>query len=227
YDITIVDTAINGNNPDHLTDSVRKDVQEKIIDTTKSITDKNSVTKNHVAVSITFSHPIPPNPAGTAQDTDYLYQDPNGDLYRYNFGFSILNQFPFIVQIAGGNVDVGWVLAAKLTSSVGTKWVAKTDTVIISGGLSIYLLSEGEMMADTSFVLGTQTIKTRHARNTVTATALGGAPVGETATVILDSYYSTDINAVVCDFFRHVTLIGSQYSKQAQGTFKVMTSYTP
>jgi hypothetical protein len=220
YDIFVVDTADkNGSNPDHRLDGTRINVQEIVIDTGITYPSAGIDIKSHVASITTYM------PAPTPNETNYLSQDPNGDLYRYNFGFSILNQFPYLVQIVGGNVDEGWVLAAKLTSAVGTKWVAKIDTILISAGFAVNLLSQGEMMADTSFVVGSQTIKTRHARNTVTATALGGAPVGESALVIIDSYYSTDINAVVCDFFRHVSLFGSQYNQQAQGKYKTMTSH--
>jgi hypothetical protein len=80
-------------------------------------------------------------------------------------------------------------------------------------------------MADTTFIVGTETIKAHHARNTVTATALGGAPTGQSGKAIIDSYYSTDINAAIEDFYRHVTLTGHPLSQQAQGKFKIMTSH--
>lgn len=224
YDIFLVDTAKNGNNADHinLTDSVKKNIEEKIIDTTRSLTDKNGITKNHVAVIVTYT-----NPPGSSQDTNYFYQDPNGDLYRYNFGFSILNQFTYLTQAIGSNVDVGWVLAAKMASAEGTTWVARTDSVLIQSlGIWVYLSSQGQMMADTSFLVGTETIKARHSRNTVTATAAGGASTGgESGIVMIDSYYSAAINAVVEDFFRHVTLSGSLLKQQAQGKFKILTTH--
>ena len=78
------------------------------------------------------------------------------------------------------------------------------------------------MMKDTSFIIGLDTIPARHARNTVTANAAGGLEHGQ---VIIDSYYSTKINAVVEDFFRHVSLSGSLLNQQAQGKLKIMTSY--
>ncbi|MEP7234768.1 MAG: hypothetical protein ABI778_05685, partial [Ignavibacteriota bacterium] len=212
YDIFIVDTAVNGNNPDHITDSVRHNIEEKIIDTNRTITDGKGVTKSHVAVGVTFV-----NPAGNPQDSDFFFQDTNGDLYRYNFGFSILNQFPFLTQVIGSRVDVGWVLAAKMTSATGATWEAKSDTVIIaSNGIPVYLTSQGQMMADTTFLVGSEIVKARHSRNTVTAMATGGL---ETGSVILDSYYSTDLNAVICDFFRHVTLSGTLLNQKAQGTY--------
>jgi len=55
----------------------------------------------------------------------YFYQDPNGDLYRYNFGFSILNQFPFT---GSGNWRACrcWLgFGGKMTSASGTTWVAR------------------------------------------------------------------------------------------------------
>ncbi len=219
YDIFVVDTAdANGNNPDKIIGSPKISVQDIVTDTGLSYQGKSHVTK-----IITYqgnNNPI---------DSNYFYQDPNGDLYRYNFGFSILNQFTYLTQVIGSNVDVGWVLAAKLTSGNGTTWVAGTDSVSVQSlGVEVYLKSEGQMMNDTTFLIGTTTVNARHSRNTVTATAgTGVAPYGESGIVILDSYYSTDINAVVCDFIRHVKLNGGLLNQQAQGKFKIMTSYTP
>ena len=78
-------------------------------------------------------------------------------------------------------------------------------------------------MADTSLIIRiTETVKARHARSTVSADAAGGLEHGQ---VIIDSYYSTSINAVMEDFYRHVKLSGLLLNQQAQGKFKIMTSY--
>lgn len=213
YDISIVDTAdASGNNGDMILGSTRKPVSIIVTDTNNIIFKG----KTGVALIVTYDGQIP-------IDSEYFYQDPNGDLYRYNFGFSILNQFSTLTQAIGNNVDVGWVLAAKMTSAENTTWVARTDSVLIqSFNLQVYLTSQAQMMRDTIFFIGSDTVKARHARNTVTADAAGGLEHGQ---VIIDSYYSTEINAVVVDFFRHVKLSGSLLNQQAQGKFKIMTSH--
>lgn len=219
YNIFVADTADkNGNNGD-LIDPIGAKIGllEIVVDTAISYKGKD-----HVARVVTYDSTLTPK-----NDTNYFYQDPNGDLYRYNYGFNILNQFSYLVQAIGGKVDVGWVLAAKIGSATGTTWLAKSDSaLIVSFNTEVYLTSQGQMMADTTFIIGAETIKTHHARNTVNATALGGASAGgQSGTAIIDSYYSTDINAVIEDFYRHVTLFGHPLSQQAQGKFKIMTSH--
>jgi hypothetical protein len=212
YDVSVVDTAdVSGNNGDKILGNTRTSVQEIIVDT--GITYKG---KDHVTRIVAF---MTPNP----NDTNYFYQDANGDLYRYNFGFTILNQFPYLVNAIGSPVDVGWVLAAKITANEGTQWAAKSDSVLVQfAGIEVYLTSQGIMMGDTTFTIGTEQIKARHARNTVTAKTAGNEEHGS---VVIDSYYSTDINAVVEDFFRHVSLSGALLNQQAQGKLKLMTSH--
>ena len=84
YDIFIVDTADkNGNNGYH-TGRHRRACSEIIV---TNITYPDLKSKTSVALIVTYDGFPTPN------DTNYFYQDPNGDLYRYNFGFSILNQF--------------------------------------------------------------------------------------------------------------------------------------
>jgi hypothetical protein len=215
YDVFAVDTADkNGNNADIIIGSSKTSVTDIVLDT--GLTYQN---RSHVAKITTFQGSL-------ATDSNYFYQDPNGDLYRYNFGFNLLNQFSFLTAAVGGNVDVGWVLAAKITSAQGTTWIARVDSVLIQSlGIWVYFTSQGQMMEDTTFTVGSETVKARHAKNTVTATVGGGAPSGETGMAVIDSYYSTDINAVIEDFFRHVSIKGSLSNQQAQGKFKIMTSH--
>ena len=212
YDLFVVDTADkNGNNPDNILTTTKIQLVDKVVDTGLSFHGKYPVVK-------IISYQV-----NIATDSEYFYQDPNGDLYRYNFGFSILNKFTFLTQAIGSNIDVGWVLSAKITSPEGTSWIARNpDTVYLqSPNIPVILHSQGVMMADTSFLVGTEIVKARHSRNTVTATALG---IVENGSVIIDSYYSTAINAIVEDFFRHVTLTG-YFPQQAQGKLKIMTSH--
>ncbi len=211
YDIFVVDTAdANGNNPDKIISTSKISVSDIVADTGLTYQGKSHVTK-----IMTYQ-------GNTLTDSNYYYQDPNGDLYRYNFGFNILNQFTYLTQAIGSNVDVGWVLASKMISPTGTTWVARTDSVLIqSFNVWVYLSSQGEMMADTTFLIGTQTVKARHARNIVNASAAANLANGQ---AIVDSYYSSDINAVVEDFFRHVKLTGG-INQQVQGQLKIMTSH--
>lgn len=222
YDIYVVDTSKNGNNADIISpDSVKKNIEQIVIDTTRSLTDKNGITKNHVAVVITYI-----NPQGSPQDTGYFYQDPNGDLYRYNFGFSILNQYTFLTQNIGHNIDVGWVLVAKLSAAAGTTWIAKSDTEQIqSPQINVFLKSVATMKADTNIVVGTETFKARHVQHVISAATPTGLGIDETGQVIIDSYMSADLGAVLIDFFRHSTLQGKLANSQTQGKFKIMTSY--
>jgi len=212
YDLFVVDTAdASGSNPDKILTNTRKNFQEIIVDTGLTY-----MGKNHVARVVFYDTTLtPPN------ETYYFYQDPNGDLYRYNFGFNLLNQFTFLTQLIGSQVDVGWVLAAKMTSAEGTKWTARTDSVLIQAyNTEVYLVSQGQMLADTVFLVGAESIKARHSRNVVTASTAGGA---ETGNVVIDSYYSTDAGEIVEDFYRHVTLAGQLLNQQAQGKLKIMT----
>jgi len=214
YDIFVVDSAdASGNNGDRILGSTRVSAPEIIVDTALSFMGKTNVVR-----IVTFMTPPALN------DTNYFYQDPNGDLYRYNYGFSILNQFSYLVQAIGSPVDVGWVLAAKMTSKEGTTWVAKTDSVLIQQfNIPVYLTSQATMLSDTTFLVDTSHVKARHVQHIITAKAGNG--VAQDGKVIIDSYLSTDINAVVEDFFRHVKLSGQLLNAQAQGKLKIMTSY--
>ncbi len=214
YDIFVVDTADkNGNNVDHRIDSTRINVQEIVVDT--GITYKG---KTNVARVVTYM------PAPNKNDTGYFYQDPNGDLYRYNYGFSILNQYTFLTQAIGHDIDVGWVLAAKIEAPSGTTWVAKIDTEHIQAPqLDVFLTSQATMKDDTTILVGTETIKARHVQHKVTASTPPG--IAETGEVNIDSYMSADLSAVLIDFFRHSTLQGQLSNSKTQGKIKIMTSH--
>jgi hypothetical protein len=211
YDISSVDTAGTGHTADAILTAGRVSAQEITVDT--GVTYKG---KSGVARIVTFTTPTP--------DTNYFYQDANGNLYRYNFGFTILNQFPYLVTAFGSNIDVGWVLAAKMNSTNGTTWTARdNDTLTIQGfNVPVVLSSQGIVLADTTFTIGTSQVKAKHMRNTVTATAIGFVENGE---AVIDSYYSADLGAVVEDYFHHVNLAGQLLNQQAQGKFKIMTSH--
>jgi hypothetical protein len=216
FDVFVVDTAdASGNNGDKILNSTRKSVQEITVST--GITYKG---KSNVAMVVTFDQ---------TNDTNYFYQDPNGDLYRYNFGFNILNQYSFLVQALGKPIDEGWVLASKMKSSAGTPWVAKSeDSIQLAGlGLNLYVhfSSSAQMLADTTIIVGTTSLVCRHARHHVIAFVPQGQFGHETGDAYVDTYISTSIGAVPLDFYHHVVLSGTLLTAQAQGKFKLMTSY--
>jgi hypothetical protein len=212
YDISNVDTSGSGHNGDSILVTGRISVTDVVIDTNVTWAGKS-----HAVLIKTYQ-------GSQVVDSQYYYQDPNGDLYRYNFAFSILNEFPYLKAGAGGSIDVGWVLAAKINSGSGTTWIPRSpDTLVIQSGLNIpvVLASTGQMMTDTTITVNAVSVKVRHSHVVVSATAVG---VTENGTAVIDSYYSTDINATVEDFYRHVTLTGF-FNQQEQGKFKIMTSH--
>ena len=214
YDISQVDTAdVNGNYADQIVGSTRVNVQEIVIDTGLQYKGKTNVTK-----IVTYTTPT---------DTNYFYTDPaNGNLYRYNFGFSTLNQNGILTNALGQQIDVGWVLCSKPGASVGTTWQAAFDSINIpSYNLTVYVKSIATTKKDTAITVGNYTLKATHVQFLVTATTPTGSLANETGSVIVDSYLAPDIGEVAIDFFRHTKLSGNIINTQTRGSFKILTLY--
>jgi hypothetical protein len=216
YDISQVDTAdASGNNGDLILGSTRVNVQEIVVDSGLIYKGRYNVTE-----IVTFSTP---------PDTNYFYVDPsNGNLYRYNFGFSTLNQNGILLAVLGQQIDVGWVLCSKPGASVGTTWQAAYDSVAInySGiSLNVYIKSIATTKKDTSITVGLNTIKATHVQFNVTAATPTTFPYPETGSVLVDTYLAPDIGEVAIDFYHHSTLSGNLAKTQTRGSFKILTSY--
>ena len=159
---------------------------------------------------------------GSRFDTSYFAQDANGDLWRYNYGFSMLNSFEYLKSIVGGPIDMKWVLLMKFGKKEGATWVAKADSVLIqSSGSWVHLRDTATMMADTVITVGTEQIECRHARHRITATTIIG-PSTTVGTIITDTYVSAKYGKVVWDFVRSGAITGL-FSAKVQGVFKIMT----
>jgi hypothetical protein len=211
YEILAVDTAnASGNMGDQLdTVGAQYNVQDIVIDTNYTYHGKTGVT------AVVTGTAIP--------DTEYYYQSSNGDLYRYNYGFSIVNKdYPSLLIALGSPLDVGWVLVAKPGVSPGTTWTAVQDSQVFQSlGAKIYLSDVATAMNDTTFYVSKDTIKALHVRHIVTASAPSAYTSG---TTIVDTYISAQYGLTVEDFFHHMAFSGVLLNKQAPGSYKLMTS---
>jgi len=217
FDEFVVDTA-HGNSGmgDTVLSDNRISVQDIVVDT--GLTYKGY---SHVAKVVTMQGSL-------AIDSDFYYQDPSGDLYRYNFGFKILNSYAVLVAAIGAPVDQGWILAARMKSASGTTWIAKQEdsiAVTFINGLYVHFSSSAQMLADTTIIVGTQSLKCRHARHHVIASVPQGQYGHEAGDAYVDTYVCPALGAVPIDFYHHVVLAGSLTTSQAQGKFKLMTSH--
>ena len=206
FNLFLVDTADkSGNNGDKIiADSAQYNRQELTIDTALTYKGFSNVTR------MIF--------ASNQPDTNYYYQDASGNVWRYNYGFNILNKFQSLVIALGGPVDVGWVLAAKPGATAGTTWVGKSDSAIIqSFGITVHLTDNATMMNDTVIAVSSDNITTQHIRHVVVAS--GG---GTNGTVIIDTYISPELGTTVMDFFHHSTITGLLANLQARGSQKIM-----
>lgn len=211
YDLFLVDTAQGSTADSILADSAQHNILETVLDTTTPYHGFTNVTR-------TYFDAAPP-------DSNYYKQDAEGNLWRYNYGFSRLNNYSFLVASLGGPVDVGWVLVAKPGSPVGTSWTAKNDSAIFQalGNVKIYLKDVATTMADTTFLIGTESIPTTHVRHLVTATDVTGAALR--GSIAIDTYISVELGLTVEDFFRHSVIVANPfYNAQARGALKIMTS---
>lgn len=208
YDSYIVDTSdASGNNPDRLIPESKVIVTETVIDTGKTYDGRSNCTI-----------------VGSGSDSVIYSQDANGDLYRYNFGFDYLNSFPLLVLYVGHEINVKWVLVAKLTDQVGQTWVAAKDSVFLaSAGSYVYLQSTATQKADTTIQVMGAGVTCKHVQHVVTASAnLSGLPVN--GKDVVDTYISAELGATVWDYFRSATVSGAMNAK-AQGMWKIMTSH--
>jgi hypothetical protein len=148
-----------------------------------------------------------------AVDTTYIAQK-SGDFYHYNFGLEGFSGF-----LKG---SLGWVLQAKLNAAPGTTWVAKAKTSVplaiapISADVSI----NATQMADTTIVVGSESVSVKHVMHTITISA-----IAHTITSYIDTYVSAKYGIVAT--VRHSGAIDVQpyYSGQVPGSEKVMVSH--
>ena len=155
---------------------------------------------------------------GSRFDTSYFSQDANGDLWSYNYGFSMLNSFQELTNIVGGPINMKWVLLMKFGKKEGATWVAKADSVYLPSFVAyVHLRDTATMMADTVITVGAEQIECRHARHRITASL---AP--SVGTIVTDVYVSAKYGKVVWDFVRSGTIDGLLKAK-VQGVFKIMT----
>jgi len=187
YDQYEVDTSdANGNNPDRLLPETKVVITETVIGVGKTYDGRS----NCFIVS-------------SGSDSIIYSQDANGDLYRYNYGFGYINNYPQVLQFLGlqEGINVRWVLVAKLTDKTGQTWVAAKDSVLLpSFGSYVYLQSNATQKADTTFyVMGaSDAVTCKHVQHKVTANAtISGFPI--TASNTIDTYISAELGATVWD----------------------------
>ncbi|HET9137409.1 MAG TPA: hypothetical protein VFO76_12290 [Candidatus Kapabacteria bacterium] len=127
YDLYLIDTpSSDGSNIDHFVpDSTKYNLEEQVVDTAFAFPLGIKATKTVFA--------------STPPDTSYYYQDKDGNLFRYNYGFNTLNNFKDLILALGSPVDVGWVLIAKPGAPSGTTWLAKKDSMRTGGFGILYL----------------------------------------------------------------------------------------
>jgi len=213
YDQYAVDTSdASGNNPDKL-------IQPKV-----------TLIETVDAVGLTFagrtgvSRHISTPEGGGNPDTMYFSQDANGDLYRYNYGFSILNNFPDLEVAIGQRVDMGWVLVARLGKKEGAAWIAKDSSLPVQflSGKSVFFKSSARMLADTSIMVGDSLILCRAAEHVITAKATIASTDDVKGEVRARTYISGKYGKVVFDFIRSGKFEGI-YQGKFRGLYKIMT----
>jgi hypothetical protein len=124
-------------------------------------------------------------------DTTYIAQS-NGDYWHYNYGLESLNTNQLVLNYNGGKkLIAGWVLQAKLSATAGTSWIA-ADTQIAVGSASAKLLDTAKEATDTTIIVGSAQITTKHAVHDLNLNAViatGGGSV--------DTYVSQDDGPVL------------------------------
>lgn len=192
----------------------RVEVQETIKDTGLTYQGKSGVSRHVIYY-----------PVSGRRDTAYYCQEANGDLYRYNYGFSLLNNFADLVAAIGQPIDMGWVLVAKFGKKEGATWVAKDSSLTVQFlGKPVFFKSNATMLADTSIVVGTETISCRQAEHVITATASIASANDVNGIIRARTYISAKYGKVVLDFVKSGNFTGI-YTGKVRGVYKVMTSH--
>ena len=215
YDLFLRDTADKfGNNNDiQIPDPDNPNqVEEKVVDTAVPFMPNILATKMILASN-------PP-------DTSYYYQDNDGNLWRYNYGFSKLNNYDFLVQNLGQQVNVGWVLVAKPGAPAGTTWVAKKDSMNTSQFGKLSLEDNATAMSDTMFSISNGLsfvqVNATHTRHIVN----GHTDIpGLTAEIVVDFYFSPELGLTVRDVFHSSSI--ELLSLHTRGSEKIMTFFKP
>lgn len=221
YDRYEVDTSkADGTNPDQRLDGTKMTVTETTIATDATYKLKTNVT----VVASSY---------GSTKDTLYYWQDPsNGDLYRYNYGVSYINSFSFLVSAIGKPVDIGWVRVVKSGSAVGESWIAAKDSFdVLALGTKIYITNTATMKADTSIMVGAESVTCKHIQIAGAAkmTYNPGISIVITGQNVADTYISNKYGTTIWDYFRSSTTSTTpnipQYNFKARGYSKVMASH--
>lgn len=127
-----------------------------------------------------------------AKDTTYLWQDANGNVWRYNYGVELLNTDPAVQGLLHQRIDVGWVLLDSTKATAGNSWLANASQVAILGGLANVTLNDNATyVGDTSMTVSGKTISARHIVHTVVASGPGNG------TVKIDTYFSPSLGTVL------------------------------
>lgn len=207
YDEYEVDTAGTFYNKPIL--STRTEVEETITDTGLTFEGMTRVSR-HIAYY----------PSTGKRDTLYFAQDANGDLYRYNYGFNLLNNFPELVSIIGRRIDMKWVLVMKFGKKQGAEWIARKDSLELLSypGVKVYFESKAVMQADTTIQVGNEQVSCRHAMHTITATS----SIGATGLIKAHTYISAKYGKVVWDFIESGSISGT-FNARVRGVWKIMT----
>ncbi len=160
-----------------------------------------------------------------APDSSFLWQNSSDDVYAYNFGIDFLNNNVAVSAVIG-KVNIGWVLQAKMKASIGDKWSAVDTTITLSiptfGNQALHIQDTAVVMGDTTILVGTDPIKTRHIQHTVTGTTVVGG-----ATDVIDTYISASLGATVLNRV-HPSNVNAQLlvaNKHSQGSVTIMTSH--
>jgi hypothetical protein len=216
YDLNIVDTAdASGNNLDRIIpDPDNPAMVEEIVADTNVTTFANV---SRATKTILASNP---------SDTNYYYQDKDGFLWRYNYGFSKLNNYTFLVLALGRPVDVGWVLVGKPGAPAGTTWVAKKDSMMSPQYGKMYLDDNATAMADTTFKVsngsGVVDVKAIHVRHIVNGHTAGNEVSG---VIAVDFYYAPELGLTMRDLFHSSKLTG--LNLKTRGSEKIIVSFKP
>ena len=152
----------------------------------------------------THTHPA----SGATMDTTYIAQS-NGNYYHYNYGIEILNGNQSVLNAVnkGKQIDVGWVLQAKLSANSGDKWGAlDTNLTLYYGGTPIDagFADTATETSDTTITIGASQVVAKHSIHSIVLNAAGAVK----DTLIVDTYVSAT-DGPVLDKFHPTSLAGT------------------
>jgi hypothetical protein len=157
---------------------------------------------------------------GSNPDTTYIAQN-NGEFWHYNYGLEAINNNTSITALIGGQIQIGWVLQAKLNSVVGDTWTAANDSTLSIDGLTARVKITSVEQADTSITVSGNSVFSKHVTHTVTITSALTTPIVST----VDAYVATSVG-VTFNVVHSANISASFYTGPVKGNQTLMINHS-